>query len=153
MAETLNEIMADKLVSLVSCQAYFRYRDIWDLRWLKTQGALPNKDFVNSKIQDYNVVDYFAKLERLKLLLPEIIHGREFKEQMSRFLPMDVQKRTIDKLQQQIKEKEKTKLDPVKIKEETKNIETLQTAEQTASSDLSTQIHQLKSAKSRKSHQ
>jgi hypothetical protein len=31
------------------------------------------------------------------LLLPEIIHGREFKEQMSRFLPMDVQKRTIDR--------------------------------------------------------
>ena len=97
MAETLDEIMADKLVSLVSCQAYFRYRDIWDLRWLKTQGALPNKAFVSSKIQDYNVVDYFAKLEKLKLLLPEIIHGKEFNEQMSRFLPMDVQKRTIDR--------------------------------------------------------
>ena len=97
MVETLDEIMADKLVSLVSCQAYVRYRDIWDLRWLKTKGALPNKDFVNSKIQDYNVAEYFVKRERLKSLLPEIIHGKEFREQMSRFLPMDVQKRTIDR--------------------------------------------------------
>jgi len=50
----------------------------------------------------------------------------------------------INTLQLQIKEKAKTKLDPEKIKKETKNIETLQKAEQAASSDLSTQIHNLK---------
>jgi predicted nucleotidyltransferase component of viral defense system len=39
MTETLDEIMADKLISLVSNQRYIRYRDILDLRWLKQQGA------------------------------------------------------------------------------------------------------------------
>jgi len=97
IAESLDEIMADKLVSLIGCQAYIRYRDIWDLRWLKTQGALPNKVFVNSKIQDYKVVDYFDKFDKMKLMLPEIVHGKEFKEQMSRFLPLNVQERTIDR--------------------------------------------------------
>lgn len=97
MVESLDEIMADKLISLVSCQAYIRYRDIWDLRWLKTQGAIPNKDFLYSKIHDYKVVNYFVKLEKFKSMLPEIIHGKGFKEQMSRFLPIDVQERTIDR--------------------------------------------------------
>lgn len=95
MAESLNEIMADKLVSLVSCQAYIRYRDIWDLRWLKTQGALPDIHLVESKIQDYKVTAYFKKLEEMKHMLPEIIHGKTFIEQMSRFLPFDVLENTI----------------------------------------------------------
>ncbi len=97
MVESLNEIMADKLVSLISCQAYIRYRDIWDLRWLKVQGALPNMEMINSKIQDYKVLDYFGKLKKMKSLLPEIIHGKGFKEQMSRFLPFDVQENTIER--------------------------------------------------------
>jgi predicted nucleotidyltransferase component of viral defense system len=96
IAESLDEIMADKLVLLIGCQAYISHRDIWDLRWLKTQGALPNKVFVNSKIQDYKIVDYYDKLEKMKIMLPTIVNGKEFKEQMSRFLPLNVQARTID---------------------------------------------------------
>jgi predicted nucleotidyltransferase component of viral defense system len=32
--ETLDEIMADKLISLANTEKYIRHRDIWDLRWL-----------------------------------------------------------------------------------------------------------------------
>lgn len=39
LTETLDEVMADKLVSLVNTTGYVRHRDIWDLRWLKQQGA------------------------------------------------------------------------------------------------------------------
>lgn len=39
LTESLDEIMADKLVSLVNNQRYVRHRDRWDLRWLKQQGA------------------------------------------------------------------------------------------------------------------
>ncbi|MCK5542960.1 MAG: nucleotidyl transferase AbiEii/AbiGii toxin family protein [Desulfobacterales bacterium] len=97
LVESLNEIMADKLVSLVNCQAYIRYRDIWDLRWLKTQGALPDIELINFKIQDYKALDYYGKLKKMKIMLPKIIHGKEFKEQMSRFLPLDVQENTIER--------------------------------------------------------
>lgn len=95
MVETLNELMADKLISLVNCQAYVRHRDIWDLHWLKQQGAMITLDLVNKKIQDYQVQDYATKVEEMIIRLPEIIFGKEFKAQMSRFLPMDIQERTL----------------------------------------------------------
>src|SRR5690606_18344729 len=38
--ETLDEVMADKLVSLPATKRYFRHRDIWDLSWLKQQAAI-----------------------------------------------------------------------------------------------------------------
>jgi len=46
ITETLDEIMADKLISLVSCQRYVRHRDIWDLRWLKQQGGRINANYI-----------------------------------------------------------------------------------------------------------
>ena len=47
--ETLNEIMADKLVSLPATRRYIRYRDIWDLTWLQQQGAALDVDLVRKK--------------------------------------------------------------------------------------------------------
>lgn len=65
MTETLDEIMADKLISLVSCQRYVRYRDIWDLRWLKQQGAAINAEYILAKIRDYKETDYLIKLKKM----------------------------------------------------------------------------------------
>jgi predicted nucleotidyltransferase component of viral defense system len=56
--ETLDEIMADKLVSLPATQRYVRYRDIWDLSWLKQQGAVVQTELVQRKIADYRLTDY-----------------------------------------------------------------------------------------------
>lgn len=95
MTETLDEIMADKIVSLPSCQRYIRNRDIWDLRWLKQQGAKINKDFILAKIEAYKVENYSDKLDEKINNLGEIIHGRAFMDEMSRFIPIDVQERTI----------------------------------------------------------
>lgn len=97
LTETLEEIMADKLLSLVNTQHYVRHRDIWDLRWLKQAGTAINHGWVNNKINDYRVNDYDLKLESIRLRLPEIIHGQSFKSEMARFLPMDVQERTFMK--------------------------------------------------------
>ena len=95
MVESLEEIMADKLVSLVNCQAYIRHRDIWDLRWLKQQGAQINVEFIKAKLLDYKVSNYSEKLEKMRLRLPGIVHGKDFKEQISRFIPLEVQERTL----------------------------------------------------------
>lgn len=97
MTETLDEIMADKILSLVACQKYIRNRDIWDLRWLVQQGAEINIDYVNSKIEDYRVEAYPDKLQNMIDRLDEIIHGKAFLNEMSRFIPMDVQERTLKK--------------------------------------------------------
>ncbi len=50
--ESLDEIMADKLISFVNTARYIRHRDIWDLRWLKQKGAAINFQYIQNKIQE-----------------------------------------------------------------------------------------------------
>ena len=97
LTETRDEIMADKLVSLVNTQRYVRHRDIWDLRWLKQQGVAVNPEWVANKVNDYRIDDYGAKLGEMRGRLPEIIHSAGFANEMGRFLPGDVQQRTLEK--------------------------------------------------------
>lgn len=97
MTESLDEVMADKLVSLVNTVRYVRHRDIWDLRWLKQRGALIRPEWVQHKIRDYGIKDYPERLQAMWARLPEIIHGRAFKAEMARFIPADVQERTLNK--------------------------------------------------------
>lgn len=94
MVESREEIMADKLVSLVDCPR-LRHRDIWDLQWLHQQGTETDIEMVRSKLVDYHVEEYAAKADSMIERLPEIVHGREFQDQMSRFIPLDVQQRTL----------------------------------------------------------
>jgi len=95
MVETFDEIFADKLISLVNCQVYVRYRDIWDLHWLKQQGARFQLALIQQKIADYKITNYFEKVEDFRKRSKTIIYGEAFKLQMSRFLPEDVQARTL----------------------------------------------------------
>jgi len=97
MTETLDEIMADKLISLVSCQRYIRYRDIWDLRWLKQQGATINADYILAKIGDYQASDYPKKLDEMFDRLDGIIKSKEFRNELTRFIPSDILERTLQK--------------------------------------------------------
>lgn len=97
LTESLDEIMADKLVSLVNTQRYVRHRDIWDLRWLKQQGATINSEWVANKIGDYRITDYRVRLDDLRTRLPDIVRSTAFANEMNRFLPMEAQKRTLAK--------------------------------------------------------
>lgn len=97
LCESLDEILADKLVSLVNTQKYVRHRDIWDLQWLKQQGATPNIGLVKQKLRDYRVGDYVGKATAMIDRLPEIIGGDAFKREMTRFLPADTLERTLYK--------------------------------------------------------
>jgi hypothetical protein len=97
MTESLNEIMADKLVSLVNTTRYVRHRDIWDLRWLKQRGATIDKKFILSKIHDYKITDYLTKLGKMIMSMDEIIHSDRFHDELSRFIPLDIQERTLKK--------------------------------------------------------
>ncbi len=94
MTESLDEIMADKLVAFVN-STYVRHRDIWDLRWLKQQGATINAEFLRHKLDDYRVEHYVARAGQMIERLPAIVHGKDFIDQMSRFIPLEVQQRTL----------------------------------------------------------
>ena len=96
-AESLDEVMADKLVALVSRGDWVRHRDIWDLRWLKKRGAAVRVDWVARKLGDYGTADYLEKLEAMRERLPEIVQGQEFRTAMSRYLPLEAQEGTLDR--------------------------------------------------------
>lgn len=97
MTETTDEIMADKLISFVNCTKTIRYRDVWDLRWLKQQGAVVNKTYIQNKIHDYHIHDYIEKLNNRLDGLDNIIKGKSFLTEMTRFIPTDVLDRTLNK--------------------------------------------------------
>lgn len=97
-AESLDEVMADKVLAFPTSlrdnqgqpvnadSIKIRHRDIWDLAWLDTRGAMLAPELVISKINDYGVVNYPALLDQAIRLLPEIVKGHAFKSQMSRFV-------------------------------------------------------------------
>jgi len=97
LTETLDEVMADKLVSLPATQKYVRNRDIWDLAWLKQQGATVQSGLVSQKIQDYKIPEFQNMLVSMIIRLPEIITGEPFIAEMKRFTPTDVYDRTLGK--------------------------------------------------------
>lgn len=96
VTESNDEIMADKLVSLVNTKKYVRHRDIWDLQWLKQQGAILNLDLLQRKLADYSVKGYSAKARGMIERLPSIISGTDFHAEMTRFLPTDTLARTLE---------------------------------------------------------
>lgn len=97
VSESLDEILADKLVAFVCSDRYIRHRDIWDLRWLKQKGAQVNAQYVRDKIHDYQEKAYDKKLKDKLRQVDGIIKGKAFLDEMSRFLPIDVQARTLKK--------------------------------------------------------
>lgn len=98
MNETIDEIMADKLVafptsiykvvdgSLIPTPEKIRHRDIWDIAWLIGRGAKLNLDFVNRKIQDYGLSQYDLLLDEAIKNIQNIATGPAFKQQMQRFI-------------------------------------------------------------------
>ncbi|MEI7374765.1 nucleotidyl transferase AbiEii/AbiGii toxin family protein [Dickeya chrysanthemi] len=93
--ETLDEVMADKLISLPATQRYIRHRDLWDLVWLQQQNARLKPELIRMKLADYNIPDYQQLLESRIASLDEIVASAEFHNEMKRFLPTNVYDRTL----------------------------------------------------------
>lgn len=93
--ETLDEVMADKLISLPATQRYIRHRDLWDLVWLQQQNARLNPELIRLKLTDYKIPDYQQLLESRIASLDEIVASAAFHNEMKRFLPTNVYDRTL----------------------------------------------------------
>ena len=96
-SETLNEVMADKLISLPANTRYIRYRDIWDLYCLVQRRAEVDISLVERKIIDYQLLEYVDSLNRIIEQLPDIVNSPEFHMEMHKLLPSDVFDRTLRK--------------------------------------------------------
>ena len=94
-AESLDEILADKVVAFPASVKNIRYRDIWDIAWLRQQGATLDAALVRHKVEDYRI-DAFAQLLKDAIdRLPVLIDGKPFVDQMTRFIDADTLKNTL----------------------------------------------------------
>ena len=95
--ETKDEILADKIVALVSCRDRVRHRDIWDIVWLRRHHAQLRPDLVSLKVQDYRAEDYEGALAARIADVAEIARSDPFREEMTRFLDPATRSTTFDK--------------------------------------------------------
>ena len=64
--QTLDEILADKLIALPSCTRYIRHRDIWDIAWLVQQRATLQMPLVKILfLQKYPAIELLDPMEVL----------------------------------------------------------------------------------------
>ena len=83
--ESLDEILADKIIAF-GAREYIKYRDLWDIKFLKDINIIVNNKFVENKINDYKISDFDKLLdEKLYILNNEDLKENFFQE-MSRFL-------------------------------------------------------------------
>jgi predicted nucleotidyltransferase component of viral defense system len=93
--QSMEEIMADKLLALPASEINIRYRDLWDLHWMLMRRVKPNIELLNQKISDYGVESFTVKLQNRIDSLTAIIDGPEFTNQMLRFLTQETINNTI----------------------------------------------------------
>ncbi|MBL1319565.1 MAG: nucleotidyl transferase AbiEii/AbiGii toxin family protein [Methylophaga sp.] len=96
--ESLDEVLADKIIAFPASVRYIRYRDAWDIAWLIQKGASINEEYIRSKIGDYQLtlVDYVGHLENRIASIESIVYGKEFKQEMTRFIQQDVLDKTLE---------------------------------------------------------
>ena len=99
-AQSLEEILADKIVALAYRSIRIKNRDLWDIGWLKQQNTDSRADLVAKKILDRGrSVSEFTGL--LKDRSDHLCNNSEirsaFMEEMRRFLPAEVVSGTIEK--------------------------------------------------------
>ena len=109
VAESIDEILADKLVALPTSIGHMndeiwtptpsriRYRDIWDIAWLVAQGAQMDTEMVKMKVSDYGITHFHELLDRAIYQVPEIAASDAFRVQMSRFVESRRHKNLFDK--------------------------------------------------------
>ncbi|WP_394172379.1 nucleotidyl transferase AbiEii/AbiGii toxin family protein [Thalassotalea litorea] len=88
--ETLDEVMADKIISLPATQKYIRHRDVWDLVFLKRQGATLKIELVRQKIEDYKIDGFEDMLDARIHSLKDVVFSDAFLKEMERFLPREI---------------------------------------------------------------
>jgi predicted nucleotidyltransferase component of viral defense system len=86
MAESLPEILADKIIAVALRPNRVKNRDLWDIHWLKSRNVVLSKDLLKQKLLDRQIefADFYQRYtERLGWLRTQ---QRDFLAEMRRFL-------------------------------------------------------------------
>lgn len=97
--QSMAEILADKMVAFAYRERRIKPRDIWDIVWLKQQGVKQRFDLIIKKLEARNKEDkdFIEKInQHLSLLQKDESTKSDFYNEMSRFLPREIAKRTLE---------------------------------------------------------
>ncbi|TCI01366.1 nucleotidyl transferase AbiEii/AbiGii toxin family protein [Corallincola luteus] len=97
--QSLQEILADKMIALAYRARRIKPRDIWDIVWIKQRGIALSKALVDKKLVARNkqAHDFRSALatQRTKLMNDDEVRN-DFNMEMSRFVPQKIKERTLD---------------------------------------------------------
>lgn len=99
MAQSLEEIYADKILAFALRRGRIKSRDLWDLLWLKQQAIKPAFELLANKLKDHQCSQTdFLNLahERTKSLVNDAQVKQDFRNEMTRFLPTEIVEKTIN---------------------------------------------------------
>lgn len=98
-AQSLEEIYTDKILALALRRGRIKNRDLWDLLWLKQQAVKPAFELLKNKLNDHQrTKKEFLILanKRVQLLTKDEQVKKDFRQEMQRFLPVEIVKRTVN---------------------------------------------------------
>lgn len=99
MAQSLEEIYADKILAFALRRGRIKSRDLWDLLWLKQQAIKPAFELLAKKLKDHQrgQTDFLNLAhERTKSLINDAQVKQDFRNEMTRFLPTQIVEKTIN---------------------------------------------------------
>ena len=65
--------------------------------WLQQQGATINKKLIEKKVSDYKIEGFIELLDTRIASIESIVNGRDFDQEMKRFLSQEAYDRTLGK--------------------------------------------------------
>lgn len=85
-AESLSEILCDKLIAFALRPNRVKNRDLWDIHWLSQKNISPEKELLQQKLADRKITEAVFR-EKYAARIGEIKNGqRDFLFEMRRFL-------------------------------------------------------------------
>lgn len=99
MAQSLEEIYADKILAFALRRGRIKSRDLWDLLWLKQQAIKPAFELLAKKLKDHqrSQTDFLNLAhERTQSLVNDAQVKQDFRNEMTRFLPTEIVEKTIN---------------------------------------------------------
>lgn len=99
MAQSKEEVLADKLVAFALRKNRIKNRDLWDIGWLKQQNITLPTALVWKKVADHKQSNEDFRLlltQRIKQLMTDLKLHKDFIHEMRRFLAPDIVKDTVN---------------------------------------------------------
>ena len=97
--QSLSEALVDKIIAFAYRARRIKPRDVWDLIWIQQRGIDLSRPLLENKLRARRL-DRDDFKQRLTVQCEQLLHGEQvrldFQSEMSRFIPRNIQERTID---------------------------------------------------------